>query len=220
MKIQVADLKQPVLFVVDMINGFAKQGALADPAISDAAPNIRRLIQSLNAPAWFVADEHDWNAREFDAFPPHCLKNTEESDIIDELADCVEHRIPKNSTNTFFAPDFQMFLQEQGSQYHDWVITGCCTDICVLQFALALKAFFNQTEQDRRVIVPADCTATYHMDEIHDGPFWQKTALDLMKAAGVLVVDAIVDTDPEKIPAAGSQESKKNSETEDTGEGN
>ena len=220
MKIQAADLKQPVLFVVDMINGFAKQGALADPAIIDTAPDIRKLIQSLNAPTWFVADEHDWNAREFDAFPPHCLKNTEESDIIDELADCVEHRIPKNSTNTFFAPDFQVFLQEQGSQYHDWVITGCCTDICVLQFALALKAFFNQTEQDRRVIVPADCTATYHMDEIHDGPFWQKTALDLMKAAGVLVVDAIVDTDPEKIPAAGSQGSKKNSETEDTGEGN
>ena len=79
MKIQAADLKQPVLFVVDMINGFAKQGALADPAISDAAPNIRKLIQSLNAPTWFVADEHDWNAREFDAFPPHCLKNTEES---------------------------------------------------------------------------------------------------------------------------------------------
>ncbi|MEY8467891.1 cysteine hydrolase family protein [Faecalibaculum rodentium] len=113
MKIQAADLKQPVLFVVDMINGFAKQGALADPAISDAAPNIRKLIQSLNAPTWFVADEHDWNAREFDAFPPHCLKNTEESDIIDELADCVEHRIPKNSTNTFFAPDFRSFSRNR-----------------------------------------------------------------------------------------------------------
>ena len=191
MKLKASDLRKPVLFVVDMVNGFAKSGALADPAIADIAPELNRLMDTLDCPAVFVADEHDWNAREFDAYPPHCLKGTEESEIIDELKSRVQTRIPKNSTNTFFAPDFQKFLKEKGDRFHDWILTGCCTDICVLQFALALRAWANQTGADMRVIVPADCTATYHIDQLHDAAYWQKAALDNMAANGILICDTV-----------------------------
>lgn len=201
MKLNVTELHEPVLFVVDMINGFAREGALADPAIAGIAPKIIQLIETLPGEPVFITDEHDADAREFEAFPVHCLKGTEESAVIDELQPYVRRRIGKNSTCTFVAPEFQRFLQENGDRFTDWILAGCCTDICILQFALALQAYFNEHGSNNRVIVPADCTATYHMDDVHNAAQWQKMALDIMAASGVLVCDGI-----EAAPAEGKRD--------------
>ena len=201
MKLNVTELHEPVLLVVDMINGFAREGALADPAIAGIAPKISQLIEALPGEPVFITDEHDADAREFEAFPAHCLKGTEESAVIDELQPYVKTKLPKNSTDAFQSPAFRKFFVENGDRFTDWIITGCCTDICILQFALSLNACFNEHGIHSRVIVPADCTATYHMDDVHNAAQWQKMALDIMAASGVLVCDGI-----EAAPAEGKRD--------------
>lgn len=187
-----SQISDPVIFVVDMVNGFAKEGALADPAIADIAPAIRKLITDLDCATIFVCDSHPPHTREFEAYPPHCVIGTSEADIVEELSDLAAVVLKKNSTNTFMAPDFAQWHADHGSTYKDWIITGCCTDLCILQFALSLQAWLNEHNcTDQRVIVPADCVDTYHVPEVHPAPFWNETALANMAANGITIVSHI-----------------------------
>lgn len=187
------DIHDPVIFVVDMVNGFAKAGALADPAIADISPNIRSLITQLECTAVFVCDSHPPHTREFEAYPPHCIIGSDEAQIVDELKDLAAVVLKKNSTNTYVAPEFQDWLASHGSTYKDWIITGCCTDLCVLQFALSLQAWMNEHNRtDQRVIVAASCVDTYDIPGVHDAAFWNETALANMAANGITVVSKIV----------------------------
>ncbi len=49
-------LQAPVHFVVDMVNGFVKEGALHDAAILDLCAPISALIEKLQCRTMFVAD--------------------------------------------------------------------------------------------------------------------------------------------------------------------
>ena len=33
----------------------------------------------------FIKDAHTKDSKEFDSFPPHCIKGTEEAELVDEL---------------------------------------------------------------------------------------------------------------------------------------
>lgn len=50
--------------------------------------------------------------------------------------------IEKNSTNGFLEPVFAAWLRDN-PQIDTYIVTGDCTDICVLQFVLAAKAWHN-----------------------------------------------------------------------------
>ena len=58
------------------------------------------------------------------------------------------------------ASEISGWLEENGG-VSNFLITGCCTDICVLQFALSLKTEFNRRNRASRIIVPMDLSATY-----------------------------------------------------------
>lgn len=188
--LQMAELTNPVILVVDMVNGFAKQGALADPAISSCAAPIRKLIETSQAPVWFICDAHEPGCLEFDAFPAHCLKGSQEAEVIDELKDLAakERTIYKNAISTFAAPDFGRILAELPEK-SDVVVTGCCTDLCIEQLALPLQSWMHQQERrGSRVIVPADCVDTYHIEGVHDAVSNNEAALQRMKGCGVTTV--------------------------------
>lgn len=188
----VSDIKKPVVFVIDMVNGFTEEGALADPAIARIASDIRSLINTLDCASVFVCDSHPPHTREFEAYPPHCVIGTAEAEIASSLADLAAVVLKKNSTNAFVAPDFQAWLADHESTYSDWIITGCCTDLCVLQFALSLQAWLNEHNRtDQRIIVPADCVDTYDMANVHAAPFWNEVALANMAANGITIVKTI-----------------------------
>ena len=194
---QFAPLKQeqldrPILFVVDMNNGFIKSGALHDAAILSCADAIAQLLTDLDCRRIFVTDAHPPKTREFAAYPAHCVIGTAESEIIDELQPYVEEIIAKNSTNAFVAPQFQSFLAEDIDAYRDIIITGCCSDICIMQFALCWNAWLNEHNMsEHRIIVPLDCVDTYHSD-VHDARENNRFALANMQANGILVVASIV----------------------------
>ena len=80
-----SSIQDPVVFVVDMINGFIEEGALHDERIRGIVPAIQKLLHTLDCPSIFVCDQHDPDARDFQSYPTHCVIHTQESEIIDAL---------------------------------------------------------------------------------------------------------------------------------------
>lgn len=165
------------LVVVDMINGFVKEGALASPNALAILPEIAELLRAckkIGIPAVFFADSHTMDSPEFSAYPVHCLTGTSESLPTCELDKVGGYTlINKNSTNGFLEPAFQQWLQEH-SALDTFLVVGCCTDICVQQFALTLKTDFNRRNRPARVIVPMNLSATY------DAPNHDSALVDFM----------------------------------------
>ena len=161
--LDITRVKNPLLVVVDMINGFVNEGALADKAVNDIVPTIITILEK-NIPSVFAVDEHDENAIEFKSFPVHCLKGSRESEIVDELKPYAKDIVCKNSTNMAHAMDMAEFVKKADT----FIITGCCTDICVMQFALTLRTYLNQHDLKKDVIIVCDGVETYHADNVHE----------------------------------------------------
>lgn len=186
------ELKDPVIFVVDMIEGFVHEGALHDEAIHAATMHLESLIRDAEQRVIFIADSHPPKTREFISYPSHCVIGTKESEVIQELQPYVQELMRKNSTNTFTCPDFQLFLKERLKNYRDIVITGCCTDICILQFALCLNAWLNEhNKTEQRIIIPLSCVDTYHIEGVHDAVSCNEFSIRNMEANGICIVSKL-----------------------------
>lgn len=186
---KVDELKKPIVFVVDMINGFVKEGALSDTRILDVVKDIKKLLDVVH-PNIFVCDAHDLDAKEFSTYPTHCIKNTFESQVIDELKPYAKNVLLKNSTNSFFADGMQSFIENDLNQYDDIVIVGCCSDICVMQFAITLNTYMNQKQMfEKQVIVPINMIETYNIEGVHNNMKWNEIACDMMLANNIHVVE-------------------------------
>ncbi|MDA3062657.1 MULTISPECIES: cysteine hydrolase family protein [unclassified Campylobacter] len=172
-----------LVFVIDMVNGFAKFGAMADPNIAKIAPAIASQIRR-SAGVHFICDAHGERDLEMKRYPAHCIEGSPEAEIIDELSEFAtpQNTTKKRSTNGFYALDKAIL-----SEFDRFVITGCCTDICVLQFALALRTYFNENDINKDIVVPTECVATYDAPN-HEREYYEKCALNLMRNAGILVI--------------------------------
>lgn len=175
---------KPLVVVIDMVKGFVYEGALHDAAIADIAVPIGQLLES-EVDRVFFADCHEPSAVEFNSYPKHCVKGTPESEIIEELKPYAESVIEKNSTNGFLSAGWQDFLKTSLSGYEDIIVTGCCTDICVLQFALCMRTWLNDQNLSGRVIVPVDMVDTYHIVSVHDAYACNAFAFNNMKMNGI-----------------------------------
>ena len=185
-------LDNAVLVVVDMINGFVKQGALASPNVLAINQHIAELSAACcrnGIPVAALADCHTLSSPEFSSFPAHCLEGSEESELTDELKAAGSiTRIEKNSTNGMLEPQFKEWLREYGSG--TFIIVGCCTDLCIQQLALTLKAAYNRKNSTSRVIVPAKCVATYDLG-FHDAGLTGTMALYNMMLGGIEICSDI-----------------------------
>lgn len=71
-----------------------------------------------------------------------------------------------------------------------FIITGVCTDICVHQFSLTLKTYFNKQNKESRVIVPVNTVETYDLG-MHNGDLMNIMALYSMTVNGIEVVAGV-----------------------------
>jgi nicotinamidase-related amidase len=176
------------LVVIDVINGFITHGPLADPTIAQIiGPTVLAIEGALqrNEPVLAFRDAHEDQALEFEAYPPHCLKGTLESQLVNELLPYQPHMIDveKNTTNGFFAEGFQTFMKNHPEITH-YTCVGCCTDICVLQFALSLKTYAQTHDLLIRVSVIEEAVDTFDLPG-HPKETFQAHALAILKAAGI-----------------------------------
>lgn len=185
--------KQTALVIVDMINGFAREGALMSLRVEGLISEIAELSKEcdrLQIAKIAFADCHTTASPEFEAYPAHCMQGTSEAEIVDELKKTGGYTlIPKNSTNGFLEEEFQEWLKEN-EHINTFIVTGDCTDICVQQFVITLKTWFNMQNKKSRIIVPINMTDTYDLG-LHDSDLMNVTALYNMIINGVEVVAGV-----------------------------
>lgn len=184
--------ERTIHIAVDMVNGFVKYGALSSKevfSINDKVACFSSVCQNSGIKNFALCDSHPEECTEFLTYPVHCLKGSEESRLTDELLQAADFRIfPKLSVNGWLEPDFQ--TEVISSNADTFIITGDCTDMCVIQLALTLKSAMNRINRTSRVIIPANLVATCTLPE-HDAELSEIMALYIMKTNGIEIVKDI-----------------------------
>ena len=172
-----------LVFTVDMNRGFTEQGPLSSPRTAAILPQTAaflRRCREAGLRVYGISDTHPADSPEFQSYPPHCVQGTAECELSPLLLPFVEEVLPKNSTNALFKAPIRA-LCESASRI---VVTGCCTDICVCQFAVGLKAWANAQNRALQVLVPVSLCETFDGPG-HDGELMNLVAFSMMAAAGV-----------------------------------
>jgi len=152
-----------VVLVIDMVKGFLEPGhnLYCGDASRDIIPNVYKLLvaeREAGSEILFISDHHDPDDLEFQVFPVHCVKGTEEPNVIAELSEFVtaDNVIPKNRYSGFFNTDLESRLATESPD--KVIICGVCTDICVLHTASDAR------NRDYSVEVPTDCVASFNAE--------------------------------------------------------
>ncbi len=149
-----------VVLVIDMVKGFLEPGhnLYCGDEAREIIPNVLGLLQREQAAGseiLFISDHHDPDDLEFQVFPVHCVKGTEEPNVIPELESFVTtgNVVPKNRYSGFFNTDLAKRLD--ASKPEKIIVCGVCTDICVLHTTSDAR------NRDYQVEVPTNCVATF-----------------------------------------------------------
>lgn len=184
---------ETAIVVVDMINGFTREGLLKSHRIEELINPMVELLKAAKEKGiqtLVFADSHPENSPEFATFPPHCLEGTNESEVVDEIKEVGNYRlIAKNSTNGFLEEEFQVWLKEN-PQVKNFIVIGDCTDICIMQFATTLKTYFNKKNAPARIVVPTGLVETYELEE-HNADLMNVMALYMMKMNDLEIVSQV-----------------------------
>lgn len=189
---------------IDVINGFCKSGPLASERIGRIARPIAELFERAHGLGVrnfaLTQDTHDPDTPEFQVYPPHCVRGTEESEAVDELKalpffDNIAI-FPKNSISSSIGTDLGAWLKGR-SQLDRFVVVGDCSDLCTYQAAMTLRLEANAANLARRVVVPTDVVETFDTPvsvarelgiRAHDGDLHHVLFLHHMASNGVEVV--------------------------------
>ena len=191
MKKEIFEIEE-ALFVIDMNNGFCEKGKLADSSIKVIVPEIITLIRDnlKNGEGLFVVnDRHTVDSVELERYLEHCHNDYEsrtikELEIYEQYANKIFY---KNSTCALFAPGVMDTIMDMVNLKRV-IIVGCCTDICIQNFAVALRNFFDELNIDVEIIVPQDAVETYHLANIHDRDESNKRAYKVMENNGIKLI--------------------------------
>lgn len=182
------------LIIVDMVKGFCTIGPLSTSRsnkVIDPIINLNLIMK--NSEKLFFTDSHNEDSIELKSYPSHCIKGSEEEELIDELRIYSEHTnstiIKKNSINGFHTNEFKEWLNKNNN-IKNFIITGVCTDICVETFTITISTYFNEMDQDKNVIVPINTVETFDFGT-HNGDLLNLLSLYKMKSNGIQVVKSI-----------------------------
>ena len=183
---------EKLLINVDMVNGFVKQGGMADSYIQHIIPeNIKLMEQvkkSKNQIIAIIKDTHKKQCREFKRYPEHCVEGTNESELISELQEFEEGALvyKKNSTSTIYAPKFLEDIDKM-INLKEVTIIGCRTDICIINLAIPLQNYFDQQDRNVLITIPTKAVETYDAPN-HNRDEYNEMAFKLMKQAGIKLI--------------------------------
>lgn len=181
---------EKLIVVVDVINGFLYEGNMKDSYISHIVPGIEKLVKEyLNdelCEIFYIRDSHKKYAIEFKKFPFHCLEGSSESEMVDELKKYEEYvRVyKKNSTSALFAKGLLEDIKTM-ERLKEVLVVGCCSDICVLNFALPLINYFDENNIDVSVVIREDLIETYDSSNHNREEYNKITKMLLMQAGAI-----------------------------------
>jgi nicotinamidase-related amidase len=199
--------QRTAIISVDVINGFCTEGPLSSPRVQNIVDPITNLFDI----SWkhgirnivLTQDTHEPDAVEFGSFPPHCIRDTTESETVPEFQALPYYSemtvLEKNSIHSGINTGLNMWMAEN-PDVTDFIIVGDCTDLCVHQLAMHLRLDANARQQNRRVILPTDCVDTYDLSVAsaakigampHDADLLHAIFLYHMALNGVMIVKSI-----------------------------
>lgn len=144
-----------VLVVVDMQHDFV-DGALGTPEAAAIVPNAAEKIRTWDGPVYATQDTHfpDYlETQEGRLLPvPHCIQDTEGWQVVPPVRTALSENAVRNGNvlcvtkGTFGSRDLAELLtrRHEETSIEEIVLTGLCTDICVISNALVLKAFLPE----------------------------------------------------------------------------
>jgi nicotinamidase-related amidase len=157
------------VLAVDVTAGFCHQGALSSERVGRIVGSILRLFQrahSLGVRHFILPqDTHSQDAVEFESFPPHCVRGSDEPVTVPELAGLPFSDLyltwEKDSISSNLDTPLGEWL-DLHPEVTTFLVTGDCTDFCVHQLAMYLRLRANARNlRDVRVIVPIDSVETF-----------------------------------------------------------
>ena len=173
------------IVMIDMINGFCKFGPLSSPYVEALIPEMSRFLDDAIAhqhPIVSYRDSHPESTSEFEYFPPHCLSDSDESNLVDELLRPELIDIPKNSTNGFLAKNPLTLFDHS---IKNVIVIGCVTDICVRDFSSTMNKYFQEANLDGHVYLVENLVDTFHIEGVHDRQCEHLLALYQLSQAGI-----------------------------------
>jgi nicotinamidase-related amidase len=204
----IGDPASAAIFSTDMVVGFCERGNLASARVGALAVPVADLFQRAHALGvrHFVLaqDTHHPETPEFEAWPVHCVRGTEEADTVPGLkALPFAHLftvIEKNSLHPGVETAFDAWLDAHPA-LRTAIVVGDCTDLCVYQLAMHLRVRHNaRNVPGVSVIVPANAVDTYDLPVEaasavgavpHSGDFFHQVFLYHMALNGIQVVRAL-----------------------------
>lgn len=182
-----------LLVVVDVVNGFVREGAMADRHIEHIIPVAEELVNKFleeGCEVVYVKEGHDENATEFKKFPKHCVVGTSEAEMVEELAKYQDEVLVfiKNSTSAMAAEYGLPAMLNAMENLEEVVIIGCCTDICVLNCAIPMQNYFDEGNREVTIVVPKNAVETYDAPN-HSREEYNEIAFKLLTQAGIKVVN-------------------------------
>jgi nicotinamidase-related amidase len=201
----VPDPSRAGVFSSDVISGFLTTGNLASERVGKLARPVVALFQKAydHGIRNFVLlqDAHHPRATEFEAFPPHAIQGSEESETIPELRSLPFSNlftiIQKNSLHPSLGSGFDTWIDEHG-HVNTAIVVGDCTDLCIYQLAMYLRLRANaRNERDYHVIIPVNAVDTFDIPEevakrsgamAHPGNFFHQVFLYHMAINRIRIV--------------------------------
>ena len=194
LRLEELNAQNTALVIINMVNGFCRDGILHSKRIEDIIPIVSELASrcaKMKIKTLAISDAHDEDCSEFRFLPKHCVKGTAENQLIDELkaiAGC--KYIEKNSANGFHAPGFQKFMIEH-PDIDTYLVCGNCTEGSIMNFCITLKTYLDQFNKKSKIIVPMNAIETYDMDN-HNGELCNITAVKIMADFGINIVKGVL----------------------------
>src|SRR5215218_520970 len=205
----ITDPAGTAIFSTDMTVGFCERGNLASArvgALKEPVVDLFQLAHAQRVRHFVLAqDTHHPQTPEFEAWPVHCVRGTDEAETIPELqvlpfANLLTV-IEKNSLHPALETEFNAWLDAHPA-LRTAIVVGNCTDLCVYQLAMHLRGRHNaRNVPGVSVIVPADAVNTYDLTVEnaaaigafpHPGDFFHQVFLYHMALNGIQVVCALV----------------------------
>ena len=163
----------------DVINGFLYEGPLASPRVAQ----IDKPITDLMKAAWscgmrdilLVQDAHSDSSPEFEAFGQHVIGGTHQAEATDRIKNLHFYdqltTIYKDSIHVALNNGFDEWMCAR-RHLKTFIAVGDVTDLCLYNLATYLRFWANAYHEEWRVIVPANCTQTWHLsvEDARDAP--------------------------------------------------
>ncbi|WGF90034.1 isochorismatase family protein [Marinivivus vitaminiproducens] len=177
------------LVIIDAVNGFCTVGAgnLAPPEpdaqvarMVEVTARLARRFAERRKPILAFLDTHEPGKAE-PPYPPHCERGTGEENLVPELAwleACPEATLLRKDCINGWVGAIEPVHTGQHGVFHNrlvgWlgthrldavIVTGICTDICVMDFVLTLLSARNHglTPWLKDVVVYEPATATFDL---------------------------------------------------------